>query len=477
MNSRSLRPPRQWQWWGLLPLVCGLYALSLVEGVFSALLAGPPGLLWLLGGLSLLLIPGDPRVTGYLAVGAVAGILLSLPVMLASGFADGLMYLLSAAACFVVSGKVSLMQGVSSDAVPAAEGGLRNEIKVGLDETVLGFFLLAAKVPAGEMAVRTADEAVAWGDLMRERGWDRAPENLHAAPAAPTQVNARAARAHGMDFERISFDSDYQPDPAMPGAAEWQNHEGNRRTNAWMLRHPGPPRPWLVCVHGYRMGESWIDFSLFNPRLLHKRLGMNLLMPTLPLHGPRKAGRLSGARYLDGNLMELVHAQTQALWDLRRWLAWLRDIEDEPRFGLYGVSLGGYNSGLLSGYERDIAFAVASIPVTDFAEVLWGVMPPQHRQYFAARGLTEDRYRELLRPVSPLTRPTLLPEARRHVVAATADRIVPVAQPTLLARHWGVECNWYQGSHISVAHEFEPRMALEQAMKSAGWDIPSGTHG
>ena len=43
MSSRPLLLPRQYQWWGLIPAVSGLYALHLIHGPGSALLAGPPG--------------------------------------------------------------------------------------------------------------------------------------------------------------------------------------------------------------------------------------------------------------------------------------------------------------------------------------------------------------------------------------------------------------------------------------------------
>lgn len=470
MSQRALKQPQQWQWWGVIPLLAGLFALSLVCGVLSALFAGVVGVFLLATGVSMLFIPGDMRVAAYMSLSSVLGVLLTLPVMLVSGFGEGLLFGVLAAVCFLVAGRVSLTDVVAPESVPLPENDLRTQAKVGLDEAVMGFFLLSARVPGGQQAARMCEEAVALGQLIQQRGWDTHPETYHQTPVAPSQVNAQSARFQGVDYERISFESEFQPDPEIPGAAIWAQHHRNNRCNAWMLRHPGPPRPWLLCVHGYRMGELMTDFGMFNPRLLHRRMGLNLLMPTLPLHGPRKIGRLSGGHYLDGNLLELVLAQTQALWDLRRWLAWLRDIEDEPQIGVYGVSLGGYNTGLLTGYDAGLSFGVAAIPVVDFAEVLWRVIPPLHRQYFESQGLSEPLYRELLKMVSPLTRPSLLPENGRHVVAASADRVVPAGHPAVLAKHWNVEPLWYQGAHLSVAYEFEPRMAPEQAIKNAGWE-------
>ncbi|MGQ0529297.1 MAG: alpha/beta hydrolase family protein [Panacagrimonas sp.] len=471
MTSRPLMLPRQYQWWGLVPVVAGLFALNLVAGVFTGVLVGVPGLLWLLTGLSMLLLPGDPRVTAYMALASLLALLVSLPLVFISGFGEGVLLALLAMASFIVAGRLSLMLTLTPDTVPQPDEDLRMQVKVGFDEAIMGYFLIAAKVPSGERAQRMCDEALELGQVLEQRGWIANPAAMHPSPLAPDQVNAQAAKRYGIDYERLSFDSGFAPDPGLPGAAQWEAHYPNRRATAWMLRHPGPPRPWLMCVHGYRMGEPWIDFGLFPPALLHRRFGLNVLMPVLPLHGPRRIGSRSGDHYLDGDLLDLLFAQSQALWDLRRWLAWLRANETQPQIGVYGVSLGGYNTGLLSNYDDQLAFGLASIPVIDFAETLWRVIPPPHRRYFESRGLSEARYRELLSPVSPLSLPTRLAPDRRFVVAATADRIVPAAQPALLARHWDVDALWYQGSHMSVGREHEPRTALEEALRRAGWDV------
>src|SRR3546814_4736034 len=83
------------------------------------------------------------------------------------------------------------------------------------------------------------------------------------------------------------------------------------------------------------------------------------------------------------------YAESQALWDWRRTLAWLRANESGARVGVYGISLGGYNAALLSGYDKELDFVVAGIPVVDLAQALWSFAPPGHRAYYAEHGLTE----------------------------------------------------------------------------------------
>jgi len=188
-----------------------------------------------------------------------------------------------------------------------------------------------------------------------------------------------------------------------------------------------------------------------------------------PLHGPRRVGKRSGDYFLDGDPLDLVFAESQALWDLRRTLAWLRATENDPRIGVFGISLGGYNTALLANYDAKLDFVVAGVPVLDFSTALLRFISPSHMEYFRSFGLDEQRYADVLSVVSPLARPPLLPRERRHIVAAAGDRVVLPDQPLLLAKHWDVPVTWYQGSHLTVRREREPRQVLRQAAAQAGW--------
>ena len=82
----------------------------------------------------------------------------------------------------------------------------------------------------------------------------------------------------------------------------------------------------------------------------HKILGLNVLIPVLPLHGPRRIGRRSGDGFLGGEVLDTVHAETQAIWDIRRMIGWLRG-QGALSVGATGLSLGGYTTALLAGIE------------------------------------------------------------------------------------------------------------------------------
>jgi hypothetical protein len=387
------------------------------------------------------------------------------------GAGDALFAALAALAAFLTSGHVALTREPSSEGAPPPESSLWMDAKTALDEALLAYLIGTSRLPGADEMVRIGTDARRLEELTRQRGWLEHPEGLHRAPPAPERVYVQQARVYGWAYERVNYPSAFAPDPELPGAELWVQHQNNRQVVGWVLRHPGPPRPWLVCIHGYRMGEAWLDFALFPPRWLHERLGLNVFMPVLPLHGPRRVGLRSGDQYLDGNPLDLVYALTQSLWDLRRGLAWLRSQEERARIGVLGYSLGGYNAALLAQYDEKLDFVVAGIPPSDLAAALWRHIPPAPREYFGAHGLDLERYRRLLAPVSPLARAPVLERDHLYLFAGTADRLVLPDQTLALSQHWQVPVQWYQGAHLTFRNETVVRGHIEAAMQRAGWPV------
>jgi len=411
----------------------------------------------------------DLRVHQLHAAGGVLGVVLSIPALLCGGGWPALTAGLLSAWAFVTAGRVALQSEPRYEGAEAPEMHALVDTKAAVDEALLAYFIGVAKIPSGPSAEAMCLEGMRLEAVLKEQGWSADVSRYHQTPRRPDGVTSESGRYKGLAYERISYASGFMPHPELPGASAWSAHLANQRSVLRVFRHPGPDRPWLLGIHGYRMGDNWMDFGLFPPEVIHKKLGYNLLLPTLPLHGPRKVGPKSGDQYLDGDLLDLVHAQTQALWDLRRALAWLRDREIAPRVGVYGVSLGGYNAALLATAEAELEFVVGGVPLADPAAVLWRHLPRLHERFYAQHGLTEARYRSILNVVSPLARPVLVAKERLHLFAAAADRIVPPDQPLLLSRHWGVPVRWYQGSHLSIRYERATREALQAAIKGAGW--------
>lgn len=462
--------PKQWEMLSLIPIAAGLFWLMAQGGFWWTVWTLLPGSMMLATGIALFFMPGDSRITALMAAAGLFGILLAPVVWIISSFGMALLMTATAVMTFLTAGRVGLLCEPAYDGAPALKITHKLSAKAALDEAVIGYFLSSAKIPSGEQAARMCEEALRLESWLQDKGYDHQPAGLHPAPAAPDKVWWEKGRVYKQNYDVLRFDSDFNAPADMPGAARWKTYSGNQHCAVRILRH-ATPRPWLICIHGYRMGVPALDFSLFSPRWLHHRLGLNIIQPVLPLHGPRRAGLRSGDSFLDGNVADLVLAEMQSLWDLRRALAWLRAEEPNARVGAMGFSLGGYNTALLAGYESKLDFAVAGIPAIDFADLLWRHMPPVHLRYFTSQGLDATRYRNILRAVSPLTQPAQIPADRLMIFAGAGDRLVVPSQPLKLSRHWGVPVRWYPGAHLTVRREPATRETLHEALLRANWTM------
>jgi pimeloyl-ACP methyl ester carboxylesterase len=219
-----------------------------------------------------------------------------------------------------------------------------------------------------------------------------------------------------------------------------------------------------MCVHGYGSGFPLIDFAAFRVGWLHEDLGLNVVLPVLPFHGPRRTGWQSGEGFFAGDVLDTLHAEAQAIWDLRRILSWVRAQDGGP-VGVYGLSLGAYNGALLAALEDDLACVVAGVPAVDLVR-LGRLHSARVAQRAEEAGLDwQDVYR-VYRVISPLTLPSRVAHERRFMFAGSADCIVPEDQVRDLWLHWDrPRIAWYEGSHLSFPFESAVQTFLRDAMQ------------
>jgi hypothetical protein len=316
-----------------------------------------------------------------------------------------------------------------------------------LDEVLLTGFRVINR-DAASIAPRVAEEVGEAARVFAARGWLDEPERYHGTPPALTDDEVRVRRVRGVrqSFDVVSFKSGYEPHAGEPGRDRWLAYEGNTVVRAWMLRHR-EPRPWIVGVHGARMGTPNIDLSLFHASWLHEELGLNVLLPVQPLHGRRRRGAPKGTTYPAGDFLDNVHGAAQAVWDVRRALSWIRAQDPAAPIGLTGVSLGGYVSSMVASLDPDLACAILGVPVVDFVDLMEAHAPSEAD--FDLRPLLEPA-RQVSRVVSPLAMQPAIPLDRRFLYAGLADRVIhPTRQVMRLYEHWGrPETHWYRGGHV-----------------------------
>ena len=311
---------------------------------------------------------------------------------------------------------------------------------------------------------RLAGEVRSAHTLYRALGWLERPAEFHGDP--PPLEDARTERGWRwpMAHEWLSFASGYEPHRDDPARARWQSYERNLTAHAWIVERD-PDAPWLVCLHGSGTGHPFFDASAFSARRLHEQLGLNLLFPVQPLHGPRRSPRTGTSAFLSFELLDTLHGFAQATWDTRRLVRWLR-ARGAKRIGVYGISLGGYTAALLAPVEP-IDFVLAGIPLCDIPDLYEGHCSPEMRRRADELGLLGDELREVFTLVSPLGASPTAPRERRFLFAASADRIVPPAHATRLWEHWErPRISWYPGGHVSFYWTAGVQSFVEEALRA-----------
>ena len=178
---------------------------------------------------------------------------------------------------------------------------------------------------------------------------------------------------------------------------------------------------------------------------------------------------MSGDRILSGDAMDSLHAASQAVWDFRRLVRWLRQREGALALGVVGHSLGGYGAALLSCLEEGIDCVVVGNPAVDPSRLFWRNALSLATRSLKAAGVTEEKMGALLRPISPLALEPRVDRERRAIFVGVADRVVPATEAESLWRHWGEpRIFWHQGTHHAFLGTAEGRTLVAAALRDAG---------
>ena len=334
------------------------------------------------------------------------------------------------------------------------------------DEVVLTGFRIFRPVSDTHVFDRINGEVRSALEFYGERGYFDRPQDFFAAPPPPVDVGVHPVRARGHSFERVVFDSGYEPAVGEPGRERWLTYTANDREYALVLRHP-EPRPWLVCIHGAVMGQGPMDLVLFRAWHLHEDLGLNVVLPVLPMHGPRARGLPVGAAFPGEDVLDDVHATAQAVWDVRRLLSWIRSEQPGSPIGLNGMSLGGYVAALVASLEDGLSCAILGVPVADMTALL-GRHAGMRRT--DPRRATVALAAPLGAMVSPLSLTPRVPLLGRFIYAGIADQLVhPREQVARLWEHWGrPEIVWYRGGHTGFFLARPVQRFIDAALVQSG---------
>jgi len=284
---------------------------------------------------------------------------------------------------------------------------------------------------------------------------ERDPAKSFPAPTELPRVTSRPANRLAMRLARgrvdnISFRSSFRAvNPAM--RTRWSAWGSNNVVHAQHWRHSDGPHPTLCVVHGF-MGSSYLANGRFFTLPWYYRSGYDVLMYTLPFHGPRaeKFSPFSGFGYFASGLGGFAEAMAQAVHDFRSIIDYLRHTGVD-RIALTGISLGGYTSALVASVDDRLEAVIPNCPVVTPATMFDEWFPANKLMGLGLRlsNISRDELAAGLSYHCPLNYRPLVPKNRRMIITGIGDRMAPPGQAVKLWNHWDrCALHWFPGSHV-----------------------------
>jgi pimeloyl-ACP methyl ester carboxylesterase len=349
-----------------------------------------------------------------------------------------------AVASSVAAGRRSPESGI-----PAWDLGMREFGETATDELFIALSALYREVPDLD-AVRASVEACA---LAAPELTELGVAGAHRPPLPLTTLGVRRRKVAGIRFEHLQFETR----PVLPDSLASAGYGAVEVAHARVLRHDGGPRPWVVWLHGAEQGRV-DDLFAFRVRHLHHDLGLNVALPVLPHHGPRREmGRSWPGFDLLGNIATMIRAVS----DVRSVIGWI-DEQDPASLAVVGMSLGGPVAALTAGLDERVDAVAATVPMLDAHATI-----AHHAARTGARGrklaalLRSEPVRAVGSAVDPTALEPLCAPDRRLVVAALGDRMTSVNAAQRLHERWGGQVHWHPGGHIGHLMSGDVRRVLD----------------
>lgn len=248
----------------------------------------------------------------------------------------------------------------------------------------------------------------------------------------------------------LSFESPFEP-VNFKLHDRYLRHKANRTARAQYWRHKTGPRPTICVVHGFMADPYWLN-SLFLALPWFYKQGYDILLYTLPFHGRRqgKCSPFSGHGYFSWGISHINETVAHSIHDFRIFLNYLegRGVE---KFGVTGISLGGYTAALLAAVEERLYFSIPNVPVVSLFDLMlqWEPAGTVIRTGLKLANTSIVDGRHMMAVHCPLTYPSKIPKERLMIIGGAGDRLAPPKHARLLWDHWGrPRIHWFPGNHV-----------------------------
>lgn len=203
-------------------------------------------------------------------------------------------------------------------------------------------------------------------------------------------------------------------------------------------------KPVILLIHGW---NDVLHHRYLFPRHARRfnRLGLSAVTLQLPWHFDRRPRELGAwSNFLCADVLRTAEATIQAVAEIRTFTNWL--IEQScPFVGIWGVSLGGWLTGLAICHDARIGSALLMVPVARLDRVI-----KEAAFCETIRSVFNDRQCDLRKLDLIYYRP-LIAKENILLIASEYDLFVPKDTIDELWQTWGKPEIWrYRHGHISV---------------------------
>lgn len=230
-----------------------------------------------------------------------------------------------------------------------------------------------------------------------------------------------------------SFPSRYEVrNPAV--SEEFNQYLSNLTGYLHLWRHETEgPRPLVLCLHGFMMGDSHRAERMFRIKSLFAG-GVDVGLYVAPFHA-RRLGRGGRQHILDpANIPLTLEAFGQNIHDLHSTVLLLKEL-GYTKVGLIGASLGGFTCALYATFNAPVDFMFMVVPAVSFSSLL---KPRDSRFSFKVDSDIVSRSEEALEIISPRAYcPGFDPE-KICVVAHAGDRLCEPRFTRELVEKWSI---------------------------------------
>ncbi len=250
--------------------------------------------------------------------------------------------------------------------------------------------------------------------------------------------------------ELLTFDSPFTTvNPKLQD--KYSRQRRNMRAMAQHWRHNDGPRPTICVIHGFLADPYWFNRRFFALPWFYAQ-GYDILLYTLPHHGKRQSrwSPFSGHDFMAKGIANVNESFAHAVYDFRIFMDYLEE-QGVSKFGVTGISLGGYTSALLAAVEDRLQFSIPNVPLASLLDLVleWFPINLPIKTLLTLSETSVSEARHMLAVHSPLTYPPLIPRERRMVIAGAGDRLAPPKHARLLWDHWDrCRIHWFPGNHL-----------------------------